>query len=111
MKRIITAVSLVVMLTGCAYGIIADQKYQTCEGYDEYRKAAIELGGLEPKLIGLRNASHRAIPEAVTVTEGNVSRTFLVNPLDEEVEELSRKVAALQSEVDAFETKCSIYKW
>ena len=111
MKRLMVVVFLGLMLTGCAYGIIADQKYQTCEGYDEYRKAAIELGGLEPKLIGLRNASHRAIPEAITVTEGNVTRTFLVNPLDDEIDELSQRVAALQSEVDAFQKKCSIYKW
>ena len=110
-KGVIAAASLIVILTGCANGIIADQKYQTCEGYEEYRKAAIELGGARPDLISLRKASHRAIPEEITVTEGNVTRTFLVNPLDEEVEELSQKVAKLQSEVDAFQKKCSPYKW
>lgn len=109
MKRIIVVPLLVMMLTGCAYGIIADQKYQTCEGYDEYRKAAVELGGLTPKLKDLRNASGYVTPEEVTVTEGNVTRTFLVNPLDGEIKELSQRVAVLQSEVDAFQKKCSLY--
>ena len=105
------AVFLGMMLAGCADGIVAGQKFKTCEGYDEYKKAAIELGGLTPKLIDLRNASGYVTPEAITVTEGNVTRTFLVNPLDDDIEELSQRVAALQSEVDAFQKKCSIYNW
>lgn len=111
MKRLIIVTLLGMMLIGCADGIIAGQKFKTCEGYDEYKKAAIELGGLTPKLKDLRNASGYIAPEAVTVQEGNVTRTFLVNPLDDDIKELSQRVAILQSEVDAFEKKCSIYKW
>lgn len=109
MKRLIV-VFLGLMLTGCANGIIAHEKFKTCEGYDEYKKAANELGGLEPKLIDLRNASGYASPEAVTVTEGNITRTFLVNPLDEDIEELSQKVAELEAKIAAFKKSCSIYK-
>ncbi|MCH7370026.1 hypothetical protein [Aeromonas sp. MR16] len=111
MKRLMVVVFLGLMLMGCANGIIAHEKFKTCEGYDEYKKAANELGGARPKLIGLRNSSHRAIPEAITVTEGNVTKTFLVNPLDDEIDELSQRVAELEAEVAAFKKSCSIYQW
>ena len=110
MIKIIIAISFSFLLTGCPTGIIAHEKYKTCEGYEEYRKSANELGSAEVELINLNNASGRAIPEAITVTEGNVSRTFLVNPLDDDIDRVREQVEKLKYEVEVFRKNCSLYK-
>ena len=111
MKRLIAVVFLGLMLTGCANGVIAHENYKKCEGYDEYRKSVMALSSAEVTLIDLNNSYHRAIPEAITVTEGNVSRTFLVNPLDDDIDRVREQVENLTYEVEAFEKKCALYKW
>ena len=111
MIKNIIAISFLFLLTGCPTGMIAHEKYKTCEGYDRYLNSAKALRSAESKLISLNNSSGRAIPEAVTVTEGNVTKTFLVNPLDDDIERVREEVGNLKYEVEEFKKKCSLYKW
>lgn len=109
MKDVMVAVLFGLVLTGCAGGLITSMGFSRCDGYEEFKESYGAHQRAKTKQQDILFAYRRVPLNAVTTEKNGVSTTVLVNPLEEEREEISREVAIHGEKVDAFIKKCTLF--